>query len=167
MASSRISVPPTDEPSLDFLHNLVNQSKLDDAVSFCAYLLGRREAVWWACRSVRRLMDAIPDADMPALETAEAWVRDPGPEQRQAAQDMATQSNQDRATTWAAYAAAWSGGALTFGRALPIAPPPELTPHAAAVAIGLAAAPLSPEEQASQIKACIEEGARLAEIGLS
>ena len=65
MANSRISVPPTDEPALDFLRGLVSQDKLDDAVSFCAYLLGRRECVWWGCRSVRRLLDPIPPAQMP------------------------------------------------------------------------------------------------------
>ena len=168
MASTKITVPPNDEPSLDFLRDLVSQGKLDDAVSFCAYLLGRRECVWWACKSVRRLISAIPNAELEALEAAEAWVRDPSPEERQAAQEAATRANQDKATTWAAYAAAWSGGALVFGRSAPVAPPPELTPHAAAVAIMLAAGGyLSPDERTAQLKACVEDGARLAETGLS
>ena len=27
--------------------------KIEDAVTFCSFLLPRREAVWWACRSAR------------------------------------------------------------------------------------------------------------------
>ncbi len=167
MAGDRIKTPPTDEPSLDFLQGLVSQEKLDDALMFCAYLLGRRECVWWGCRSVRRILKEIAGADIDPLNAAEDWVRDPSPENRQAAQDAATRGDQDAATTWLAYSAAWSGGALAFGRATPVAPPPELTPHAAVVAIQLASSRLSPEERAVQFKTCIAEGARLAETGLS
>ncbi|MBN8937789.1 MAG: hypothetical protein J0I13_16240, partial [Rhizobiales bacterium] len=167
MANSRISVPPTDEPALDFLRGLVSQDKLDDAVTFCAYLLGRRECVWWGCRSVRRLLDPIPPAQMPALDAAEAWVRDPSSEMRQAAQDAATQADQNTATAWNALSAAWSGGTMSAGRGLAIAPPPELTPHAAAVAMTLAGAYLAPDQRKSILKTCIDEGARLAETGLS
>jgi len=166
MASTKISVPPTEDFSLDFLRDLVSQEKLDDAVAFCAYLLGRREGVWWGCRSVRRLLGTIPDADAGALQAAEAWVKNPEPELRQAAQEIATRADQDSATTWLALAAAWSGGALVFGRAAPIAPPPELTPHAAIVAIALAARFLAPEERTARLQACIEDGAALAESGL-
>jgi hypothetical protein len=166
MASSRIGVPPTDEPSLVFLRGLVSQQKLEDALSFCAYLLGRREAVWWACRSVRRIMGTVPDADMDALQAAEAWVRNPEPELRQAAQEAATRADQNSAAAWTALAAAWSGGALVMGHAAPIAPPPELTPHAAVVAILLAARYLSPDERAAQFRICIEEGTTLAESEL-
>jgi hypothetical protein len=166
MANSRISEPPTDEPSLLFLRNLVGAGKLEDALSFIAYLLGRREAVWWGCRSVRRITGTIPVTEMPALQAAEAWVRDPETELRLAAQDAATQSDPNAATTWLARSAAWSGGALVMGQAAPIAPPPELTPHAAVVAILLAARYLSPADRTLQFKACIEEGAKLAEAGL-
>ena len=37
------------KPSIDFLKGLSAQGRLEDAVTFCAYLLPRREAVWWAC----------------------------------------------------------------------------------------------------------------------
>ena len=48
-----IKVLPNDKPPLDFLKDLSVDEKLEDAVTFCAFLLPRREAVWWACRSVR------------------------------------------------------------------------------------------------------------------
>lgn len=165
-ASSRISTPPTDEPSLLFLQGLVRSGKLEDALSFVAYLLGRREAVWWGCRSVRRIMSEIPANELDALQAAEAWVRDPEPELRLAAQDAATQADENGACAWLARAAAWSGGALVMGRAAPIAPPPELTPHAVVVAILLATRYLSPDERAAQFRICIEEGTTLAESGL-
>ena len=53
--SKTIGVPPTDKPPLDFLRGLSAQGRLEDAVTFCAYLLPRREAVWWSCASVRAL----------------------------------------------------------------------------------------------------------------
>ena len=56
----KIGAKPTDQFPIDFLKGLVSQAKLDDAVTFCAYLLPRREAVWWACGCVRAHMGDIP-----------------------------------------------------------------------------------------------------------
>jgi hypothetical protein len=111
-------------------------------------------------------METVPEEDMEALRAAETWVRDPVPEHRQAAADAAARANQDSAAAWTAHAAAWSGGILAIGRATPIAPPPELTPHAASVAIALAGRFLPPEERARRLKVCIEEGEALAVNGL-
>ena len=46
-----LDIEPSDEGSLDFLSSLAGGGELDKAVGFCAYLLPRREAVWWGCRS--------------------------------------------------------------------------------------------------------------------
>ena len=52
--SEKISVKPSERPPLDFLRSLIGAGKLEDAVTFAAYVLPRREAVWWACRSDRK-----------------------------------------------------------------------------------------------------------------
>ena len=46
---------PGEREPLAFLRELADGETPEDAVSFCAYVLPRRDAVWWACRSVRAL----------------------------------------------------------------------------------------------------------------
>ena len=54
IAEPLIEVEPSDEPSLQFLEGLVAREDWDRAVGFCAFLLPRREAVWWGCRTRAR-----------------------------------------------------------------------------------------------------------------
>ena len=56
IAERLIEVEPSDEPSLQFLAGWSTRDDLDQAVGFCAFLLPRREAVWWGCRTVRALI---------------------------------------------------------------------------------------------------------------
>ena len=52
-AKDDVGTDPGNEPPLTFLQSLVEKESWDKAVSFCAYLLPRREAVWWGCQSLR------------------------------------------------------------------------------------------------------------------
>ena len=159
-----ISAAPTDAPPLKFLQGLVAAGKLKDAVAFCSYLLPRREAVWWACRSVRALGGEKDTTE--CLRAAEAWVQEPNPQHRMAAEEAAARADHNVASTWLALAAAWSGGVMKMGGMQPIAPPPELTAHAARVAILLGARHIEAAKQTPRLRACIEDGAMLAETGL-
>lgn len=165
-APSMIAAPPTDEAPLDFLRNLVSKRRFEDAVTFCGYLLPRREAVWWACRSVRAITANMGSGKTDGLKLAEAWVHDPSAQNRKEAEDFASLADKNDPMTWLASAAAWSGGAVSIGRASAIAPPPELTPHAARIAIMLSTRGLKPEERNARLTACVEDGAKLAETGL-
>src|SRR5215467_11903561 len=109
---TRITVAPTDEAPVTFLKNLSDSGKLEDAVTFCAYLLPRREAVWWACRSARTAPGRIADERAPALLAAEAWVSDPDDEHRQTALEVGIKGHCDDPLTWVALAAGWAGGFL-------------------------------------------------------
>src|SRR6266705_2050624 len=51
--SQKISAKPSQQFPMEFLKTLVATGKIEDAVTFCPFLLPRREAVWWACRSAR------------------------------------------------------------------------------------------------------------------
>ena len=53
-AQDDVGIEPSGEPSLTFLRALVAREAWIRH-SFCAYLLPRREAVWWGCQSVRRI----------------------------------------------------------------------------------------------------------------
>ena len=167
LARSTIKASPTEDAPLTFLRDLIAGDRIEDALTFCAYLLPRREGVWWACRSVRALKGADLDGKAQGLLLAEAWVREPDAERRRAAEEFGNSANVDDPMTWLARAAAWSGGAITMGQAPAFAPPPELTPHAACVAILLSAGVLSPADRRTKLVACIEDGQKLAESGLA
>src|ERR1700733_896257 len=107
---TKLAVAPTDESPVIFLKSLLAREKFDDAVTFCAYLLPRREAVWWACRTVRALSES--SAKSAGLMAAEAWVQQPETDRRLAALDIATKGDPNDPTTFLAFAAGWSGGAL-------------------------------------------------------
>jgi hypothetical protein len=110
-AKSDVGTEGGDVSSLDFLRSLLAQGRWPPAVSFCAYLLPRREAVWWGCQSVRR-MPRPHGAQTEALEAAEAWVRMPEEELRRRALDLGARGDPGMASTWMALGAGWSGGTI-------------------------------------------------------
>ncbi len=104
-----------------------------EAVRLCAHALPRREAVWWACMCARGVPpQALPAADIAALNAAETWVRKPGDEAlRRAAWDAAQATDFRSPEAWAAVGAFWSGGSLS-PEGQPVIPPAE---HLTGVAV--------------------------------
>jgi hypothetical protein len=155
------AAPTTDQSPIDFLKALIASNRLPDAVTFCAYLLPRREAVWWACKSTKILSDEIL-AEAPTLRAAEAWVYQPDEERRQAAVDLGTKGDTNDPTTWLALAVGWSSGLLAYGSP----PPAYMTARAVRVAI-LTCLPKTPKRtRAERLTQCVLEGIRLAKAGL-
>ena len=138
-ASDDIATPPANEAPLDFARKLARSSRPIEAVAFCAYLLPRREAVWWACQCVRAIQGDQAGADL-ALKAAEAWVREPEEATRRAALDLGASENRRAPTTWLARAAGWSGGDMAAAGLAPTPAPPHLTAKAVLAAIVLAMA---------------------------
>jgi len=162
---TKLKVAPTDASPVAFLNKLSSEEKLDDAVTFCVYLLPRREAVWWACGSARSLLgDGVP-SHAECLDAAEAWVHEPTEQRRLAAFDVGSRSDNNDALTWLARAAGWAGGTLTVDAKKPVPVPQHLTPTAARIAILLSAHGLAPEQRTPRIRARIAEGIKLAEGG--
>src|SRR5260370_22830721 len=110
--SQKISAKPSEQFPTKFLQTLVAAGQIEDAVTFCAYLLPRREAAWWACRSARASSGHFAEDRAAALLAAEAWVKEPDDERRQAALELGTRGHCDDAPTWVAFAAGWAGGVL-------------------------------------------------------
>jgi hypothetical protein len=156
-----IAAKPTDQPPLVFLRELVKGRTPDDAIAFCAYLLPRREAVWWASQCVRALLDKPSDRDLVALKAAEHWVYEPEEERRQEALRVGTSAGRRVASTWVALAAAWSGGPMIVSKFGGPPAPPQLTAQAAftSVRIALGGRP----DRIEQISQCVERGIRIAE----
>jgi hypothetical protein len=174
-AQDELLIEPTDAPSLEFLDSLAGNGAVDKAIGFCAYLLPRREAVWWGCQCVKALMPPHAPEEQQALQTAEAWVREPEEERRLEALATGRQGNYRVASTWLALAAGWAGAAMPPGTLagfeapniaalgedwLPI--PPDQTGKAVRTAILIAAARLGPKDRGELLQNCVKEGARLA-----
>jgi hypothetical protein len=162
-----IAAEPTDDPPVAFLQKLSADGNLQDAVTFCAHLLPRREAVWWACGCARVLIGDILQSRAAGLLAAEAWVYQPDERHRQAALEIGQQSDSNDPLTWLALAAGWSGGLLSAHPAKPVPVPPYMTARAARIAVILSSARVKTEERATRLRECIAGGIKLAESGLT
>jgi hypothetical protein len=164
-AADDVELEQSDEPPLDFLRAAMAARAFDDGIAFSAYLLPRREAVWWGCQCVRGLGVIVTERDRHALAAAETWVRTPEEEFRRAALDLAQDSSPAEPSTWLAFAAAWKGGSMVTGDFQPMPPPPHLTAKAVRAAITLALGRVEPRERESFAERCVESSIRFAEGG--
>jgi hypothetical protein len=156
-----IEARPTEAPPLAFLRSLASGPTPDDAIGFCAYLLPRREAVWWASQCVRDLIGTPTESDEIALGAAEDWVREPEEPKRRAALRIGLAADRRAASTWVALAAAWSGGSLIESEYRGPAAPPHLTAKAARGALMLAL--VDKPHRGTQISQCVKRGVQIAE----
>lgn len=158
-----VALPEDEIDPLGYVRRLLESGRRIDAVTFLAYVLPRREAVWWG----RKCLSAIlgPAADDDAARAAEAWVRAPEEENRRAALALGTADDALRPTTWLALAAGRSGGSITAPEQTPISPAPEACAQSVNAAIVLAISVQDPPAIGEWIKACVEAGIRFAEGG--
>jgi len=161
IAERLIEVEPSDAPSLQFLEGLIARGELDRAVGFCAFLLPRREAVWWGCRTVRALI-AVPSRDEEtAIRAAEEWVRQPEEDRRATALELGVRGNSELPSTYLALAAGWSGGRISMGAGEPIPVPPHQTARVVRAAVLVAACRVPMEQRPDVLRRCLEDGIRL------
>jgi hypothetical protein len=159
-----VAPPPGDESApLDYARRLLASPRPSHAIVFLAYLLPRREAVWWARQCVGAALG--PRANDAALRAAEGWVRAPEEENRCVALEIGTAGDQRVATTWLALAAGWSGGSMCAPDKKPMASPISACAKAVNAAIVLAICAGDPLAIGPWIAACAEAGIRFAEGG--
>jgi hypothetical protein len=156
-----MAAPPTDEEPLAFLAKLLAGRSPEDAVTFCAYLLDKRQAVWWAIRCLRELgLPRSREEEVP-LKLAEAWVRDPEEHRRVMALQLGLDGDHNLAPTWAALAAGSAGGTMRTGDM----PGPPVPAHGTArsvrvaVLVALAAVPI--RDRSRRLTACVDLGRAL------
>ena len=135
-ASADIKVPATDEAPLLFLDRQLAAKQPLAAMSFCAYLLPRRECVWWAAQAIRHFEGpALDPADDRGLLAAEAWVREPGEARRKAALRVLQEVRGIRAGLFCARAAGWSGGSISTDDSIQTQAEPHMTASFARAAL--------------------------------
>ncbi len=162
----QIGTKPSDESPIDFLKGLVSQGNIRDAVTFCAHMLPRREAVWWACGCARALLGDIPNGRAASLLAAEAWVGEPDDAHRRAALEVGTEANCDDPLTWLALAAGWAGGFFVSNPTIRVPMPIFMTARAARIAVILGATKIPEAQRQTRLEACVADGIKLAETGL-
>ena len=121
-----VKLKPGDEEPVAEVHRLTAAGRLREASALCAFLLRRREAVWWACQCLR-LRPGLIEADDQPLRAAEHWVRTLSEEARDVAAKWGAAGDQQAPQTWAAHAAGYSSGTIGAGVDGPVRVPPHLT----------------------------------------
>lgn len=153
---------PDDEASLTFFARLLKTPTPEEAVTFGAYLLPRRRAVWWGHRCVVSIIHLLTDQDLRMLQLAEAWVREPEEDQRNLALQEGMAARNKTPGVWIALAAGWSGGSIVEPTQPRVAPPPFLTPRAVNAGILGALARVDYPHRADTLRSFVQMGVELA-----
>jgi hypothetical protein len=160
--SEEVSAVPTVDPPLAYLRQLADSRTPEDAITFAAYMLPRRETVWWSVQCVRALAPPQTESEDRAIKMAEVWVREPEEHRRKAAMDIGMKLDKNNPSTWVALSAAWAGGAMTAGDHQGPPNPMQLTPQAARIAILIALSRGASADRQAAIKLCIDGANKLA-----
>ncbi len=148
--------------SLDFLRAAVKAGNWHGAVSFCSYLLPRRVAVAWGCRSLRRMKDRFDASENRALGFTEDWVAEPDERSRNKALALGNANDPEQPATWLALAAGWSGGSVVPPEFDHVDPQPEQTARAVRAALLIGLCGLGWDSRDRIMTACLEDGIQLA-----
>ena len=102
-------------------------------------MLPKREAIWWACLSVRHAQgSALAPNEFEALKAAVEWVLEPDEEKRRAAQSAGEKANFGTPAGCAALAVYGSGGSLGPAIYPDVKPGPYMTAQAVSGSITMA-----------------------------
>ena len=161
-AGEDILARPSGETSLDFLKALARTKTPEESITFGAYLLPRRKAVWWGHQCVASLLHLLSDVDLRMLQLAEDWVREPEEKQRMLALDEGMAVRSKTPGVWIALGAGWSGGSMAPPDMPSVPPPPYLTPRAINTGILGALARVDIAHRATTLRAFVDMGVTLA-----
>jgi hypothetical protein len=160
-ANEDIATPPADRPALDFMADLAAGPTPEDSVTFCAYLLPKREAVWWAHECLAGVGELLSPEDHEMLALAERWVRYPEEDERCAVLNAGMAGAAKTPGVWVALAAGWSGGSMLPPDAAPVEPPPSLTAKAVNAGVLSALARVDRKSRAATLKLFVNMGMQL------
>lgn len=162
-AMEDMTAVPSPQPSLDFLRALLAGPTPEEAITFCAYLLPKRVAVWWGHQCLVNLSEGLTAQDRDLLAVAESWVREPEEDQRYAALEAGMAARVKSPGAWVALAAGWSGGSMSPSGMAPVVPPAHLTARAINAAVLSAVARVPPKQRAAVLSACVTMGIQMTE----
>lgn len=161
-ARDDVGEPISDTDSLALLQALAQNGAWDSAISFCAYLLPRRDAVSWGCQSLRHMQREFTEVEIEALNAAEKWVHEPEEGNRREALKIGTLTSSRMPAAWMALAAGWSGGSIMPPEYGMVPAEPHQTARAVRAGLLIAASKILTADVAKVMRACMAIGADLA-----
>jgi hypothetical protein len=155
---------PTDQPSIEFCRALLAGRVPEEAITFCAYLLPERAAVWWAHECLSHLTELLDGKDHELLALVRDWVSEPDSPDHRAAVSKAAAMPPTTPATWITLAAGWraNGSAMDATAVSALQPFPAAHAVSAGVLAGLARVALA--DRFSILSAFVEMGIQMAEI---
>lgn len=160
---SRKLLRPEDSPQ-GFIDLLVKNELFADAIRVAAYWLPKRNAVWWAYLCVNGILgESMTEKDTAVLEAALSWVKTPDEENRRATMAAAEETDYDRAPSWVALSAFWSGGSLAPVGLPDVEPDSRLTSQGITAALMLTAPHDGPAATNDNYRHFIDTGKQVAD----
>jgi hypothetical protein len=136
---ARALLQPDDKPRA-YLDRLLAAEHAADVVRFLAYVLPKREAVWWVWVCARKAAgDAPAPAVKVALEAVERWIVQPTDDTRRAAFVAAEAADVGTPAGCAGLAVFFSGGSIAPASVSDVPPPEGMTAKAVVNGITFAA----------------------------
>jgi hypothetical protein len=148
----------------ELIDALAAEEKFQDALKLRAYLMEKRQAVWWGCYCLRHELDEPPPPDQTAaVDAAADWVEDPTEARRRAAEAKAADAKYSGPGATLALSAFWSDGSLAPEGSPDVEPDQRLTSQGVTAAL-IAAAYLGDPTQASRrFQAFLQRGREVAQ----
>ncbi len=147
-----------------FVQTLIQAGRFADAVDFLAHALPKRDAIWWACVSVRHALGpALPPPEFAALKAAVEWVLEPEEPKRRAAHAAGEAATFATPAGGVALAVFGSGGSLIPPNFPEVPPDPSMTAHAVAASINLASVQVASKTIPDVQRELVELGIAIAE----
>ncbi|KPK35885.1 MAG: hypothetical protein AMJ65_17025 [Phycisphaerae bacterium SG8_4] len=153
-----------DQTPKEYVELLIEREHYPDAVRFLAHALPKREAVWWAWVSAKRIAGEDPPLETRAvLEATEAWIKEPTDQNRRVAMAKAEAADLSTSAGCAGLAAFFSGGSLAPPDVDAVPPGEYMAAKAIAGSIVLAAVSVEPEKANEKFQGFIEQGMVVAD----
>jgi hypothetical protein len=155
---------PTEQPSIEFCRDLLAGRVPEEAITFCAYLLPERAAVWWAHECLSQLTVVLDRGDQELLALVRDWVSEPDSPRDRPEVGKAAAMPPTTPAAWIALAAGWHGNASAMEASAVSALQPLPAAHAVSAGVLAGLARVALEDRFSVLSAFVEMGIQMAEI---
>ncbi len=125
--------PTEEETALDFLNRLASSATPEDAITFTAFAVQPKIAVWWGYECLRNLRSDFSAVDRQLLEMVARWSANGGTALRYQIMQTALFAENRTAAVMLGLAAGWSGAQIAPNDPAPV--PPGRTPRAISSAV--------------------------------
>ncbi|MBZ9794848.1 DUF6931 family protein [Mesorhizobium sp. ES1-4] len=155
-----MTTSPTDQSPVAFCRALLAGRVPEEAITFCAYLLPERAAIWWAHECLNRLAELLDDRDLELLVLVHGWVGEPDNPSHRAAISGAMDMPPATPAAWIVLAGGWHHEGSGNGMAQAGFP----AAHAVSAGVLAGLARVSLEDRFAVLSAFVEMGIQMAEI---